>query len=268
MTEEKAAGGTGKAPEIRAEGLTVELGRREVLRGVDAVFAPGRFTGIVGPNGAGKSTLVRAVLGILPATRGRVTFGGRDLRTIRRREIARTAAFVPQDTHMEFAFPVQEVVAMGRYPHLDPLAREGPADREAVRWAMERLELVGIASRAVTALSGGERQRVFIARALATSAGALLLDEPISNLDIGHRLDILGFLRELAASGKTVVAVLHDLDLALRFCDPVLVLYDGRAAGWGSPEEILERAVLEPVFGVAIERAPGTTGRLVKFHRP
>jgi len=255
------------APEIRIEGLTVELGRREVLRGIEAVFQPGRFTGIVGPNGAGKSTLVRAALGILPASRGKVTIGGRDLRTLRRREVARAVAFVPQDTHVEFAFPVEEIVAMGRYPHLDPLAREGPADREAVRWAMERLELLDLAGRAVTALSGGERQRVFIARALATSAGALLLDEPISSLDIGHRLDILAFLRELAVSGRTVAAVLHDLELALRFCDPILVLDSGRPAGRGSPAEILSSGVLEAVFGIAIERAPGNEGGPVKFHR-
>jgi iron complex transport system ATP-binding protein len=255
------------APEIRIEGLAVELGRREVLRGVDAAFEPGRLTGIVGPNGAGKSTLVRAALGLLPAARGRVTIGGRDLRSLRRRELARTAAFVPQDTHMELAFPVGEVVAMGRYPHLDPLAREGPGDREAVRRAMERLELLEIAARPVTALSGGERQRVFIARALATSAGALLLDEPISNLDIGHRLDILAFLGELAAAGKTVAVVLHDLEMALRFCDPILVLREGRPAGWGSAASLLAGGVLESVFGVAIEKAPGAEGPLVKFHR-
>jgi iron complex transport system ATP-binding protein len=249
------------------EGLAVELGGREVLHGVDAVFAEGRFTGIVGPNGAGKSTLVRAGLGILPASRGRVLIGGRDVRRLRRREAARAASFVPQDTHMEFDFSVEEVVAMGRYPHLDPLAREGPADRDAVRRAMERLELLELARRPVTALSGGERQRVFIARALATEASALLLDEPISNLDVGHRLDILEFLRGLAGAGKAVVAVLHDLELALRFCDPLLVLDRGRAAGGGSPSEVLAGGKLEEVFGIAIEKADLPRGWAVKFHR-
>ncbi len=253
--------------EIRIEGLRVELGGREVLRGIGTVFQEKRLTGIIGPNGAGKSTLVRAGLGILPAARGRVLLGGRDLRTLRRRQVARQMAFVPQDTHMEFAFSVEEVVAMGRYPYLDPLAHEGPEDRKAVRWAMERIELLDLARRPVTTLSGGECQRVLIARALATEASALFLDEPISNLDIGHRLDILDFLRELAASGKTVVTVLHDLELALRFCDPILVLDAGQAAGWGSPEEILNSGVLEEVFGISIEKAIGRAGQIVKFHR-
>jgi iron complex transport system ATP-binding protein len=260
-------GGAPGAGEIRLEGVAVELGGREVLHGIDATFAAGRFTAIVGPNGAGKSTLVRAGLGILPVSRGAVTVGGRDLRRLRRREVARAMAFVPQDTHLEFAFTVEEVVAMGRYPHLDPLAREGPDDREAVRRAMERLELEPLARRPVTALSGGERQRAFIARALATEAPALVLDEPISSLDIGHRLDILEFLGALAAAGKTVVAVLHDLELALRFCDPILVLADGRAVGRGGPEEVLESGVLEEAFGVRIERGGGGGDGAVRFHR-
>ena len=253
--------------EIRIQALAVELGGREVLRGVDAVFEEGRFAAIIGPNGAGKSTLIRAALGLLPALRGQVSIGGQDLRTLRRRQAARRMAFVPQDTHIEFAFRVEEVVAMGRSPHLDPLGREGPEDLRAVRWAMERLELLDIARRPVTSLSGGERQRVFIARALATEAGALLLDEPVSNLDIGHRLDILAFLRGLAGAGKTVVAVLHDLELALRFCDPILVLDQGARAGGGSPPALLESGVLEKVFRVKIEKTPGATGTMVKFHR-
>lgn len=253
--------------EIRVEGLWVELSGRAVLQGIDAAFQEGRLTGIIGPNGAGKSTLIRASQGILPPARGRITIGGRDLRTLSRREAARSVAFVPQDTHLEFAFPVEDVVAMGRYPHLDPLQREGPEDRAAIGRAMERLELLDIARRPVTALSGGERQRVFIARALATMAGALLLDEPISNLDVGHRLDILEFLRSLAASGKTVACVLHDLELALRFCDPILVLDRGRSAGWGSPASLLSSTVLEEVFQITIEKAKGPAGQLVKFLR-
>ncbi len=253
--------------EIRIEGLAVELGGREVLRGIDAAFEKGRFTAIIGPNGAGKSTLVRAGLGILPALRGRVSIDGRDIGTLRRRQVARLMAFVPQDTHLEFAFPVEEVVAMGRYPYLDPLGREGPSDLRAVRWAMERLELLDLARRPVTALSGGERQRVFIARALATEAGALFLDEPVSNLDIGHRLDILEFLGGLSRSGKTVVAVLHDLEMALRFCDPILVLERGGVAGGGSPSALLTSGVLERVFRVSIEKVAGRGGDIVKFHR-
>jgi len=259
--------GTGPL-EIRVEGLSVDLAGREVLHGIDALFEPGRFTGIIGPNGAGKSTLVRAALGLLGASGGRIRIGGKDLRSLRRRQVARAAAFVPQDTHMEFDFPVEEVVAMGRYPHLDPLEREGAADRKAVHRAMERLELLDLARRPVTALSGGERQRVFIARALATDAGALFLDEPISSLDIGHRLDFLGLLGDLARAGKTVVVVLHDLELALRYCDPLLLLDGGRAVGGGSPLQILSGGVLERVFGISIERAPGGSGELVKFHRP
>ncbi len=255
------------APEIAVQDLGIDLGGRRILEGVDAVFSPGRFTGIVGPNGAGKSTLVRACLGLLPPATGRVLIGGSDVRSLSRREMARRVAFVPQDTHVEFAFRVQEVVAMGRYPHLDPLEREGPADRAAVSRAMEVLELDDIARRRVTALSGGERQRVFIARALATDAPALLLDEPISSLDVGHRLDILSFLARLASEGKAVVAVLHDIELALRFCDPLIVLAGGRAVACGPPGEILAGPRLEAVFGVRVEKVAGDGGPLVRFHR-
>lgn len=247
--------------DVRIEGLSAALGGREVLHQIDTRFEPGHLTAIIGPNGAGKTTLLRSIIGSVPSTGGRVVVGGRPVDHYRPRELARKVAFVPQDTHAEFSFRVEEVILMGRYPHLGLLERAGTADRQAVLDAMCVLGIEPLKDRNIMTLSEGECQRVLVARALATQSRVLLLDEPVSHLDIAHRLTLVDLLLKLAKDNLTVAVVLHDLDLALRYADRVVVINDGRAVASGTPEELLEDATIETVFGVSIERLDGSTGR-------
>lgn len=223
-------------PALRALGLVVP-GR---LRAVSLSLGPGELVALVGPNGAGKSTLVQALAGLLPAG-GPVEWNGQPLSRIAIQERGRQLAWVGQEAQFEFAFPVREVVAQGRYAWGDDL---GGVDE-----AMAQLDLTHLAERPVTRLSGGERHRVGLARALATEAPIQLWDEPVAQLDVRHALEVLRLARRLADGGGTVVVSLHDLRAAYRF-DRVLVLDQGRLVGNGPPHEVLTAALIREVFQV------------------
>lgn len=249
-------------PALAVQGLAFRYPRapRPTLDDVSFTVAPGELFGVLGPNGSGKSTLLRLLLGALGAEAGRIRILGRELGTWGRRELARRVAVVPQ--HEEIAFPlsVEELVAMGRYPHLGPWRAEGPGDRRAVREALERCDLAAIADRPVSTLSGGELQLGRLARALAQEPEVLVLDEPTVSLDLRHRMEIFGLLRELAGpEGTTVVLVTHDLNAASRFADRLLLLAGGRQAAVGTPAEVLERETIERVYDwpVRVTRHPG-----------
>ncbi|MGI0068212.1 MAG: ABC transporter ATP-binding protein, partial [Thermoplasmata archaeon] len=214
--------------EVRAlelRGVTISYGSRPALVEVDVGVDPGEFVALAGPNGSGKTTLIRAVLGFLPPDRGDVRVFGSRIAELSPRFRARSVAWVPQDEPVRDDVPLLDYVLYGRYAHQEMLEGESAED---VRIAREVLEQVGLADRAedgVLSISGGERQRAILARALAQTPKLLLLDEPTSHLDIGHQLDILGRVRELARRrGVTVVAALHDLNLAARFADRIVVL--------------------------------------------
>nr|WP_320132443.1 ABC transporter ATP-binding protein [uncultured Holophaga sp.] len=224
------------APALQAEGLSVE-GRLHVL---DLQLPKGCLAGVLGPNGAGKSTLLQALAGLLPA-RGQIRWQGTELRRIPILDRGRQLAWLPQESRAEFAFPVRDVVAQGRYAWED---EDAGVDR-----ILERLDLCHLAQRPVTRLSGGERQRVFLARALATQAPIQLWDEPVSQLDVRHALEVLRLGRELADSGSTVLMSVHDLRL-VRFMDHVLVLKDGGLKASGYPEEVFTPELILETFGV------------------
>jgi iron complex transport system ATP-binding protein len=222
---------------------------RDALRGVSAEVRAGQHWVLLGPNGSGKSTFLRCTLGRLVPTRGRVEVLGRPRGEWRPRELARRVAVVAQEEALAFPLTVREVVAMGRYPHLGPWRRPGPADREAVDDALARCDLLALAHRTVDALSGGERQRVRIARALAQRPEVLVLDEPTTHLDVRHGMEILELVRRLArADGLTVVTVTHDLNLAARHADRVALLADGTLVTDGPPTEVLTPERLHEVF--------------------
>ena len=236
-------------------GLTVRLGERDVLRGVDALCPAGTVTAVIGPNGAGKSTLLRAIVGLLPAS-GSIAFGGADLGPMSRRARARLVAYLPQGHEVHWPLPARDIVALGRMPHggQDP-DRLSPADVERVEAAMAETEILHLADRPVSALSGGERARVALARVFAADAPVLLADEPVAALDPRHQLDVAGALRRRAEAGVVVVVVTHDLGLAARIADRVLVLRDGRVAAAGPSDVALAPAILSDVFGVTAFRA-------------
>lgn len=237
-------------PLLEGTGLELGYGDRTVLRGVDFSLDAGEVVALVGPNGAGKSTLLHALLGLIPKRRGRVRVGGLAIETLRRRDIARRIAFVPQESRTNFAFTVRELVAMGRTPYLGRFRPERELDTAAVDHALEVTETRGFEGRIVAELSGGERQRVHLARAIAQTTDVLLLDEPTANLDLEHQLEVLDLVRKLAGTGKAAAVALHDLSLAARYADRLVVLADGRVVASGKPESVLTETLLSRWFHV------------------
>jgi iron complex transport system ATP-binding protein len=248
-----------RAPLLQVRGLGKDFGRGPVLDAIDLDLGPGAMVGLVGPNGAGKTTLLSLLMGLQRPTRGEVRVAGRALQSLSRRRLARTIALVPQDLEIGFAFGVREVVAMGRYPHLGRFQAPGSADLDAVQQAMVATGVDALSDRTIDTLSGGERQRVLIARAVAQQTPVVLLDEVTANLDLSHQLEVLGLARAMAADGRLVVAALHDLALASRYCDRLLLLGQGRLRADGPVGAVLTPDHLLRFFGVeaSIEAAPG-----------
>jgi len=244
---------------IAFENISAGYGTRPVLNGVSAAFVRGKVTGIVGPNGAGKTTLFRVALGLMPASGGRVTVLDKPLGEWSRETLARTVAYLPQGSDAHWPVLARELVTLGRLPHRAAFAPLSAADAQAVETAMTRADAMAFASRRMNELSAGERARVLFARALATGAPALLADEPAAYLDPAHQLRLMDLLREEAARGTAVAVTLHDLALASRHCDEVIVLSGGRAVAQGAPDVALSDSVLADVFAIAAERtADGT----------
>lgn len=232
--------------------VSAGYGGRPILDGASAVFASGCVTGIVGPNGAGKTTLLRAALGLIEIQSGVIEILGRNLKHFSREALARTIAYLPQEGAVQWPMLAERVVALGRIPH-------GPRDNgvAAVENAMERADAKHFASRRMNELSAGERARVLLARCLATQAPILLVDEPAAHLDPAHQLRLMELLRTEASRRAAVVITLHDLTLASRFCDEVVVLRSGGVAAQGTPAEALSDAALSDVFGIRARREEG-----------
>ena len=235
---------------LAASGIRVTLGARAALVGVSAAVETGELVGLIGPNGAGKTTLLRALAGLVPPDGGTVTLDQRPLTAIGRRDRARRLGHLPQDGTIHWALPVQDVVLMGRLPHLGAWDRAGAPDRAIAASAMEALDIADLAARPATRLSGGEKARVLLARALAGAPEILLADEPVAGLDPYHRLEVMEHLAVLAATGTGVVVVLHDLALAARFCRRLVLLDKGRVAAEGTPREVLTPERLAAVYRV------------------
>ncbi|PZF57894.1 hypothetical protein DEJ23_06935 [Curtobacterium sp. MCSS17_008] len=233
------------------------IGGVHVLTGVDLVVPDGQVTGVVGPNGSGKSTLVRALARLGRPDSGTVLLDGADIHRQDGRTVARRLAFVEQDGHTDIDHSVLEVVRLGRLPHRPRFAGTTAADDAVCRGALEAVGLVHLADRRWNTLSGGERKRVQIARALAQEPDVLVLDEPLNHLDVRHQFDVLDLLR---SRPWTVLVVLHDLDLAARACDQVVVLDRGRVVAAGAPSDVLTPALLADVFEVDGRMTGRSTG--------
>ena len=237
-------------PSLRLSGVEVRLGRSVILSGLDLTVAPRQLTVVVGPNGAGKTTLLRALAGLVAPWRGAATLEGRPIAALDRAERARIIAYVPQGGTVAWPIPVQSVVALGRLPHGERPDGLTPAGREAVTAALAAVGMEAFAARDATSLSGGERARVLLARAFATEAPVLLADEPVAALDPRWQLLALERLRARAQAGTSVIMVMHDLSLAARFADVVVLLDRGRVVAEGQPRETLDAARLAEVFGI------------------
>ncbi|MDB5725947.1 MAG: fecE [Novosphingobium sp.] len=231
--------------------LTVPIGRAEILKDVSFAAEGGQLIGLVGPNGAGKSTLLRALARLLRPTAGSITLNGKDVLRMPGREAARSMAYLAQGDTVHWPLAAEVAVSLGRAPHVGPLAGRSAADHAAIERAMELTGVTAMRDRDVTRLSGGERARVLLARSLAVEAPVLLADEPVGALDPRHGLNIMALLREQAAGGTLVIVVLHDLVLASRFCDRLIVLGGGRVVADGAPGEVLGPAAIEQHYAVS-----------------
>jgi iron complex transport system ATP-binding protein len=226
-----------------------------VLKDVSLSLSPGHLVALVGPNGAGKTTLLRALAGLLPSD-GAILVGGDPLSSLPLRERAKRFAYLPQGHIVHWPLPARDIVALGRYPHgaTDP-ARLSPKDTEAVLRAMQAVDVMEFSERRVTELSGGERSRVALARVLAVEAPIVLADEPTASLDPRYQIDVMINLRGAADRGVLVVVVTHDLGLAARFADTVLVLSAGRLVAQGKPTQALSEQIMADVFRISAYRA-------------
>jgi iron complex transport system ATP-binding protein len=245
----------------RAEGVSYRYrgAGENAVEDLTTVIRPGICTAILGPNGSGKSTLLKILLGVLTPTRGTISLANRPLDGWSRLDLARTIGVVPQDEDISFPISVRDLVAMGRYPHLGPFRGERQIDRAAIEAAMARCDMFGLRDRSITALSGGERQRARLARALAQEPTVLVLDEPTRALDVRHEMEILELLRSLTSEGVTVLLVTHNLNLASRYADDLLLMDRGRIVASGSPAEVLRQEHLEQVYRwpLALTAHPG-----------
>jgi iron complex transport system ATP-binding protein len=240
---------------LTAQGVKVTLGGRTVLNDISLSLSSGHLVALLGPNGAGKTTLLRALAGLLPS-QGEIHVGGAALSSLRLSERARRFAYLPQGHVVHWPLPARDIVALGRIPHgaTDP-ARLTLTDAEAVQRAMQATGVVGFSERRVTELSGGERSRVALARVLAVEAPVMLADEPTASLDPRYQIDVITNLRSAADGGMLVIVVTHDLGLAARFADTVLVLSEGHLVSQGVPAEALSETVMSDVFRISAYRA-------------
>ncbi|OQM76950.1 ABC transporter ATP-binding protein [Manganibacter manganicus] len=229
--------------------LKVSLGGKPVLKGLSLDISAGEFVGLIGPNGAGKSTLLRSVLGFV-AHQGGVSIGGRDASAMMARERAQQIAYLPQERDIAWPVSVEMLVMLGRFPHLGAFAAPGEADRAIADAAMRRMEVDGFRDRPATALSGGERARVLIARALAQDAPLLLADEPAAGLDPSHQITLMRTFAALAAEGHGVVASMHDLGIAARWCSRLILLDQGIVVADGAPRAVLTPERLRAVYRI------------------
>jgi iron complex transport system ATP-binding protein len=245
-------------------GVTVRRGPRVVLEGIDATFAAGRLTAVIGPNGAGKTTLLAAAAGLLVPAAGTITLGRIALAALGRRELARRRAYLPQRAGVEWPISVERVVALGLTPSLPAFGDLPRALRPLVDRALAECDLETLRDRPATALSGGELSRVMLARAIVGDPELLIVDEPTAGLDPRHALDAAQRLRARAAAGRTVIAALHEIDLALRFADDVVAVKDGGVL-WARPVGDVDAAALGALYDVAARLTRDDDGVAVQF---
>jgi len=242
------------APEsarLIADHISLSYDRSEIINGLSVTIPPRSFTVIIGPNACGKSTLLRGLSRLLAPTRGQVILDGQAITSFPAKEVARRLGLLPQGAIAPDGITVADLVARGRYPHQNLIRQWSDTDERAIREAMEATGTAELAQRPVDALSGGQRQRVWLAMVLAQQTDILLLDEPTTYLDVAHQVEMMELLAELNAQGRTIVAVLHDLNHAARYASHIIAMRDGSVLAEGTPGEVITSARVQEVFGLA-----------------
>ncbi len=239
---------------IATQGLTFAYTEEPVLSNISLNFQAGEFTGVIGPNGSGKSTLLKLIGGILPSASETVFFKNRELSHYKKKELAVSIAWIPQEKQMAFPFKVIDIVLMGRHPYLSPLSFEGKDDYQIAEDAMKQTQVLEFAQRSFNEISGGEKQRVMIASAISQKPDVMLLDEPTSALDIKYQIEVLNILKRLNEDeNKSLILAMHDLHLASKFCKRLILLKKGQVFCEGTPAEVLKKEILEDVYEVKVK---------------
>lgn len=239
---------------VKINDLTFAYDKEMVLNHIDLKISKGDFVSIIGPNGSGKTTLLKHIAKLIPTAKNSIWVNDVDIHDFKALDLAKTLSLVPQVNHFEYGFSAFDVVMMGRHPHVSNFKGESKKDLDVVLKAMKETDTLQFKDRAINTLSGGERQRVVLARAIAQDAQILLLDEPITYLDIHHQIDVVSLIhRHGREENKTVIAVMHDLNFALRFSDYIILLENGAVISTGSPEEVLTAHNLKVAYGIEVE---------------
>jgi iron complex transport system ATP-binding protein len=238
---------------IDIQDLNFAYSENPVLKGISLQISPAEFIGIIGPNGAGKSTLLKLIDGIYTDVKAQIFINGQPIRSLSRKALARQVAYLPQEIDMAFAYSVEEVIRMGRFPYLQGIHLYAREDQKMVEEVMQLMDVKQFRLRSFHELSGGEKQRVMIASALAQEPEIILLDEPTSALDLHHQIGIYQILKELQKSRHlTVIVVTHDINLAAQFCDRMILMHEGEIIRDGIPDEVLKFQILQDIFGVKV----------------
>lgn len=239
---------------LETKGLTFAYAEKPVINNISLNFQAGEFTGVIGPNGSGKSTLLKLIGGILPSSSETVFFKNRELSHYKKKELAVSIAWIPQEKQMAFSFKVIDIVLMGRHPYLSPLSFEGKDDYQIAEDAMRQTQVLEFSQRSFNEISGGEKQRVMIASAISQKPEVMLLDEPTSALDIKYQIEVLSILKRLnEQENKSLILAMHDLHLASKFCKRLVLLKEGRVFCEGTPAEVLKKEILEEVYEVKVK---------------
>lgn len=239
---------------LSVKGLNFAYGKTPILSNIVGDFYEGTFYGIAGPNGSGKTTWLKLMAGLLNPDKEKVFIDGRDIHDMPRKTIAKGLSFVPQMFSIPYAYTVREVIMMGRYAHMNGIASGGPLHDEIVDNTIVQTALFELKDRYVNELSGGELQRVMIARAIAQDSKIILLDEPISHLDIHHQHQIIELLKKQCRDyNKTVIAVLHDLNITTNHCDHIFLLKEGHIIEQGEPMQVLTEEVIKRIYDIDVK---------------
>lgn len=239
---------------LEIKNISMDIEKTSILTDISASIKKGEMVGLIGPNGAGKSSLLKCILGLREIKNGTILIDDKNIEDLSLKERAKKLAYAAQGAPVYWPLTVENIVGLGRVPHLNPWQKLTTDDQISIDQAMERTDCASLKGRLVTTLSGGERARVLLARVLATAAPYILADEPVASLDPAHQLQVMNILKNLSRNDNGVLVVMHDLSLALRYCDRIIVLKDGAMVGQDTPEVILSDDMLADVFGIRASR--------------